>query len=134
VSQTQPFTFFRRFRRASTRMKAALALLLSLCTGGVGLQAQGPSGGAVRAGSAQISGEGTSLTEITQQSNRAVIDWRSFGIGAADQVVFIQPSAQSATLNRVTGDQVSLILGRLDAMARCCSSTRTGSSSGAAPR
>ena len=96
-------------------MKAAIALLLAMCTASIGVQAQGPSGGMVRAGSAQITGEGTALTQITQQSDRAVIDWRSFGIGAADQVVFLQPSAQSATLNRVTGDQVSTILGRLDA-------------------
>ena len=56
-----------------------------------------------------------SSTRIEQFSDRAIIDWRSFGIGAGDQVVFLQPSAQAATLNRVTGEQVSVILGRLDA-------------------
>src|SRR6185503_16886253 len=73
-----------------------------------------PEGGAVRAGDARISGGGA-LTRIDQASQRAVIDWRSFGIGAAEKVQFAQPSATAATLNRVTGEQASVILGRLDA-------------------
>src|SRR5512144_443277 len=107
--------FFRHFRRASKRSRAVLAIMLSIGTGSAGLQAQGPAGGTVRAGDARIAGEGTSSTRIDQFSDRAGIDWRSFGIGAGDQVVFVQPTAQSATLNRVTGEQVSMILGRLDA-------------------
>ena len=107
--------FFRHFRRASKRAKGVLAILLSIGTASTGLQAQGPAGGTVRAGDARISGEGTASTHIDQFSDRAIIDWRSFGIGAGDHVVFLQPSAQAATLNRVTGDQVSVILGRLDA-------------------
>jgi filamentous hemagglutinin family protein len=107
--------FFRHFRRASKRTRGMLAIVLSIGTASAGLQAQGPAGGTVRAGDARITGEGTSSTRIEQFTDRAVIDWRSFGIGAGDQVVFLQPTAQSATLNRVTGEQVSMILGRLDA-------------------
>ncbi|MFI5179239.1 MAG: filamentous hemagglutinin N-terminal domain-containing protein, partial [Vicinamibacterales bacterium] len=98
------------------RVKAVLAVLLSLQLG-AGLQAQSPTlpdGGVVRAGAAQISSSG-STTRIDQASDRAIIDWRSFGIGAGAQVVFVQPNARSATLNRVTGEQASVILGRLDA-------------------
>ena len=106
---------FRYFRRSSQRLKAALAVLLSIELGGTGLMAQAlPDGGVVRAGAAQISTSGA-VTRIDQASDRAIIDWRTFAIGAGGQVVFVQPSAQSATLNRVTGDQVSIILGRLDA-------------------
>jgi filamentous hemagglutinin family protein len=106
---------FRYFRRSSHRLRAALAVLLSIELGGTGLMAQAlPDGGVVRAGAAQISTSGA-VTRIDQASDRAIIDWRTFAIGAGGQVVFVQPSAQSATLNRVTGDQVSIILGRLDA-------------------
>ena len=76
--------------------------------------AAAPEGGTVRAGSATIVNNGAQ-TRIDQSSNRAVIDWRAFGVGATEQVLFVQPSSQSATLNRVTGDQVSAILGRIDA-------------------
>lgn len=73
-----------------------------------------PEGGTVRAGTAQIIEDG-SRTLIQQGSDRAIIDWRSFSIGSQEQVQFVQPSSSSATLNRVTGGEVSLILGRLDA-------------------
>jgi filamentous hemagglutinin family protein len=109
---------FRRFRRAPRGLRAAVAVLLSLLTASAGLQAQGPAGGTVRAGDARITGEGTSSTQIEQLSDRAVIDWRSFSIGAGDRVIFLQPSDRAATLNRVTGEQVSLILGTLDANGR----------------
>lgn len=73
-----------------------------------------PEGGVVRAGSAQIKEQGKT-TLIQQSSSRAIIDWRKFGINSDERVQFAQPSVRSATLNRVTGDQVSFILGRLDA-------------------
>jgi filamentous hemagglutinin family protein len=107
-------------------LNAAIVVLLSIGTSTAGLQAQGPSGGVVRAGDAHVTGEGTSSTRIDQASERAVIDWRSFGIGAADQVVFVQPSAQAATLNRVTGEQASVILGRLDANGQVLLINRNG--------
>jgi hypothetical protein len=90
------------FRHSSKRLRAALAVVLSIQLCGAGLQAQSlPGGGVVRAGTAQISTSGA-MTRITQASDRAIIDWRSFSIGAGAQVVFVQPSARSATLNRVT--------------------------------
>ncbi len=74
----------------------------------------GPEGGVVRTGSAQIVEQG-STTLIRQSSPRAIIDWRNFGILADERVQFAQPSSSSATLNRVTGDRVSVLLGRMDA-------------------
>jgi len=103
------------FRCAPKRFRAFLAVLLSIYTGGVGLMAQAPTGATVRAGDVRITGEGTSSTRIDQHSARAIIDWRSFSIGPNGEVIFVQPSANAATLNRVTGAQVSLILGKLDA-------------------
>lgn len=73
-----------------------------------------PESGSIRAGQATIQAEG-GLTLIQQTSNRAIIDWRGFSTAAGETVRFEQPSITSATLNRVTGGQVSLLLGRLDA-------------------
>jgi filamentous hemagglutinin family protein len=115
VKKPSSATFFHHFRRAPRGLKACMAVLLSIGTGSTGLMAQGPAGPVVRAGDVHVTGEGTQTTTIQQLSDRAIIDWRSFGIGAADQVLFLQPSAKAATLNRVTGEQVSVILGRLDA-------------------
>lgn len=74
----------------------------------------GPTGGNVVAGSAEIRSNGRQ-TDVIQSTNRAVIDWRGFSVDAGESVFFRQPSAQSATLNRVTGDQVSRILGTIGA-------------------
>ena len=115
MKEHQPVAVFHYFRRTPKRVNAALVIILSIGMGGPALQAQGPVGAVVRAGDVRIAGEGTSSTRIEQFSDRAVIDWRSFGIGAADEVIFLQPSVQSAILNRVTGEQASIILGRLDA-------------------
>ena len=76
--------------------------------------AANPQGGVVKAGSATIAPNGSRL-DVIQSSQRAVIDWRSFSIGAGGHVNFKQPSAASATLNRVTGPEMSAILGRLTA-------------------
>lgn len=99
-----------RFAPALTPIAAAL-ISLGLCTPNA---LAAPQGGTVQAGAATIQQAGP-RTQITQTSHRAVIDWRAFGVGANEQVVFLQPSQQSATLNRVTGDQLSSILGRIDA-------------------
>lgn len=100
-------------RHHHLRLRPIVAALMSMGLISATVQAA-PEGGVVRAGTAHISGGGA-LTRIEQASQRAVIDWRSFGIGAAERVQFVQPSAQAATLNRVTGEQASVILGRLDA-------------------
>lgn len=75
----------------------------------------GPQDGKVVAGSATIVKESATKTGITQTSNRATIDWKSFSIGANEQVQFYQPSASSVALNRVVGTDPSVILGRLTA-------------------
>ncbi len=103
------------FRHTRQGLRAAIAVVLSIGMGSAGLQAQGPVGGSVRSGDATITGEGTTVTRIDQRSARAILDWRQFSIGADGRVVFAQPSSQSATLNRVTGGQVSVLLGQLDA-------------------
>jgi len=73
-----------------------------------------PQGGTVTAGQAQVATNGN-LTAITQQSQRAVIDWRTFGVGAGEAVEFRQPNASAVTLNRVVGGDLSAVYGRITA-------------------
>src|SRR5262245_25444642 len=73
-----------------------------------------PTGGSVVAGSAGISQAG-SVTNINQSSNKAIINWQSFSIGAKETVNFNQPGSSSVTLNRVIGNETSVISGALNA-------------------
>jgi filamentous hemagglutinin family protein len=74
----------------------------------------GPVGGTVVQGSAGISQSGA-VTTINQSTNRAIINWQGFSIGKSETVNFNQPSSSSATLNRVTGSETSVIAGSLNA-------------------
>jgi len=61
-----------------------------------------PTGGNVTGGSATIATSGNTLT-VNQSSNRAIIDWRNFDIGANAQANFVQPGTGSIAVNRVNG-------------------------------
>lgn len=103
--------------RRPTRFPLKPIAIALMSAGIAGTALGGPQDGVVRAGVASITTSGPQ-TRIQQSTDRAVIDWRSFGTGATEQVLFQQPGVLSATLNRVTGDQVSVLLGRLDANGR----------------
>jgi filamentous hemagglutinin family protein len=74
----------------------------------------GPAGGSVVAGTAGIQQSGNT-TNINQSSSSAVINWQGFSIGKQETVNFNQPSAASTTLNRVIGNETSVINGALNA-------------------
>ncbi|TDX61815.1 filamentous hemagglutinin family protein [Methylosinus sp. sav-2] len=76
-----------------------------------------PTGGVVVDGAATIASAG-SVTNITQATNRAIINWQGFSIGAGETVNFLQPTATSVTLNRVVGNEQSVISGALNANGR----------------
>ncbi|MDB5491265.1 MAG: filamentous hemagglutinin N-terminal protein [Micavibrio sp.] len=86
------------------------AALLSVA----GTASANPLDGVVSAGNATISSSGSKL-DVLQQSDRAVIDWRSFDIAPGEWTEFHQPSASSLTVNRVNSDHASDIGGRLTA-------------------
>ncbi|HVX57199.1 MAG TPA: filamentous hemagglutinin N-terminal domain-containing protein, partial [Candidatus Saccharimonadales bacterium] len=73
-----------------------------------------PTGGIVSAGSASIASSGSTLT-VTQSSDKAVIDWRSFNIAPTETTDFAQPSTSAIALNRVGDVNPSVIEGQLDA-------------------
>ena len=68
-----------------------------------------PTGGNVVGGSANITVSGAQ-TNINQSTNRAAIDWNSFSVAPNESVNFTVPNG-GATLNRVVGNQASLIQG-----------------------
>jgi filamentous hemagglutinin family protein len=72
-----------------------------------------PQGATPYAGDVQTSRTGSTLEVVA--TDRAVIDWNSFSIGAGEITRFIQPSSHAAVLNRVIGKEVSQINGRLEA-------------------
>src|SRR5262245_13460104 len=62
-----------------------------------------PLGGQIVGGNASIQGQGTARVTVTQSSNRAIINWNTFNIGAGEKTQFVQPNSSSVALNRVTG-------------------------------
>lgn len=65
-------------------------------------------------GNARIS-QTAGQTTIRQTSRRAVIDWRGFDVDKGHGVVFAQPGAKAATLNRVNALTRSMIRGTIRA-------------------
>jgi filamentous hemagglutinin family protein len=58
---------------------------------------------------------------IRQSTDRGIVNWNSYSVGAGARVDYHQPSATSATsatLNRVTGDAPSTIAGQINANGR----------------
>ena len=78
-----------------------------------------PVGSQVVGGSASVQGTGTATVTVTQTSDKAIINWKQFDIGAGEKTQFVQPSSSSVALNRVTGGLgASLIDGTLTANGR----------------
>lgn len=78
-----------------------------------------PHGGRLQSGEAywEYNDDGDVL-EVEQTTERVVIDWQGFSIGEGNTVIFRQPGADAAALNRVIGDDPSEILGTLEANGR----------------
>ena len=88
------------------------ALFLAGCLYGVCWSL--PQGADVTHGNVTIQNAGSTQT-ITQGSDRAIINWNGFNIDVGELVNIVQPSSISAILNRVVGQDPSVILGQLRA-------------------
>ncbi len=77
-----------------------------------------PNEGQVAGGSATISQPTAQTLHINQATDKAIINWRGFNIGADELVKFVQPNAGSIALNRVVGGDPSAIMGQLLANGR----------------
>lgn len=73
-----------------------------------------PEDGVVARGSATITQSGKK-TDIRQSSNKVILDWRSFDIGADEHTEFHQPSKNAIALNRINDTKASRIDGKLSA-------------------
>jgi len=105
----QALTCFRR--KTHKRVLAVLAIWSLLSALPVPVLAL-PQGGSVGGGNVSWQTVGNKMT-VNQGSNRAIINWDTFGIGAHETVQFVQPGANAAILNRVTGRYSSEIFGSL---------------------
>lgn len=93
--------------------KKTLALLvMSALSLGVSSVDAMPEGGVIRSGEGAVSQNGREMT-IRQDSGRLAMDWTNFNVGKDETVRFQQPGKDALALNRVTGNQQSLIDGSL---------------------
>ena len=109
---------------SSTSKSAATAAVLLGLLGNAGFALAGPpvappvnalpTGGQVAAGAASIT-QSVNRMDINQSTQKAILNWQTFNIGAAAQVNFAQPSANSVALNRVLSSDPSAIYGKLNA-------------------
>lgn len=73
-----------------------------------------PIGGQVTAGSGSVSQNGN-ITTVTQSSQNLSLTWQSFNTTSQETVNFIQPSASSIAVNRITDTNATQFFGRLNA-------------------
>src|SRR2546426_8983351 len=74
-----------------------------------------PVGATIAAGAATLNQARPGVLNINQTTDRAVINWNRFSIGPGEVTRFIQPGANSSTLNRVLSGNPSEIYGSLQA-------------------
>ena len=69
----------------------------------------------VVAGQVEFAGMDTHSAVITQSTQQAIVDYSHFNIPEGSSVQFIQPNAESALLNRISGADPSVLNGSLTA-------------------
>ncbi len=62
-----------------------------------------------------VAGSGSRLMTIDQADQRVIIDWKGFNIGSDAEVRFNQPSSTASALNRIYGNDPTIIQGKLTA-------------------
>ena len=101
-------------RRVLPLVKRVL-LSTTLCVGQSAPAFATPSGSTVQSGDISISQESASSVTITQTSERGLIHWQDFSVGAGETIRFTQPNANSITANRVIGVNASELYGQIEA-------------------
>lgn len=92
-----------------------LTLMVGMLVLGVAVAYALPEGESVAEGSATFDRSVSNTLKIATPSDKVIINYNSFNIGAGEAVYFYQPSASSAALNRVLGQGASSIAGALEA-------------------
>uniref|UniRef100_UPI000A71EBEB two-partner secretion domain-containing protein n=1 Tax=Arcobacter sp. LA11 TaxID=1898176 RepID=UPI000A71EBEB len=91
-----------------------ISLVVSAMLTSASLLQAAPSGGVVTSGDASIS-QSANVTNIHQNTQKASINWQKFNIANHETVNFKQPNSSAITLNRVIGNEKSVINGALNA-------------------
>jgi filamentous hemagglutinin family protein len=108
----------RSTRFSSTSIKpTAAALAVASCFAGQ-LALANPTAPAVVHGGATFSNPAANILNVQTLTPQTIINWGSFSISVGELTRFIQPSAVSAVLNRVVGQDPSQILGALQSNGR----------------
>lgn len=89
-----------------------LSISLALCF--ATMVSAAPTGGTIAAGNSNINYLGNTTT-VTQSTQKAIINWQGFNVGANESVRFAQPNSSSIILNRIIGADASHILGSISA-------------------
>jgi filamentous hemagglutinin family protein len=96
------------------RSRTLLLVTSALVPLGLAAALANPLGPQVVGGGATVQGQGTPTVTVTQSTDKAIINWNSFNIGAGEKTNIFQPNASSVELDRVTGGLgLSEILGSL---------------------
>jgi filamentous hemagglutinin family protein len=74
-----------------------------------------PQNGTVVGGNSTITKPNATTMQINQTTDKSIINWKGYSIGANEKVQYIQPGSGSISLNRVVGIDPSLIYGQLSA-------------------
>ena len=104
--------------RTALRQSTALctaALSLGLCLTVAVPALANPDGAKVVHGKVKITQGPAGVLQIDQTSKKAIINWRGFNIDFGEETRFVQPGTKSVTLNRVVGNDRSIIAGKLTA-------------------
>lgn len=101
--------------RPALRLAQAIALICACGGATAGNLPSGPSQSAGPGGSVIISNPTSSSMQVNVSSSKVAINWNDFSIANGYSVQFVQPSASSVVLNRVTGVNPSNIDGSLAA-------------------
>ncbi len=73
-----------------------------------------PVGGNVVGGTGSIS-QSDLTTTINQTSQNLAVNWQSFDVNSNEKVNFVQPNSSSIVLNRILGNNGSVIQGQINA-------------------
>lgn len=94
-----------------------------------------PKDGVIKHGTGDIAIDANKNTmRVNQKTDKLIIDWQRFDVGAGKQVVFDQPGRSSAVLNKVLSNGFSNILGNINANGRVFLVNPNGISFGASSR
>lgn len=97
-------------------LQRGIALLAACASIFSGSAWANPTGAQIANGQATLVTSGSEL--VITNTPGTVINWQSFSIGSGETTRFIQQNAQSSVLNRIVGQDPSLVLGALQSNGR----------------